>query len=174
MVDRAKEMPGLSSQTPPADILESASSRAEAEYDGEFAPVSNKIFSTGIGQEETHEAIETLRREIAEDILASGTTFSSPFEVPPGAVQVGDDDTNGRYLKVPLVYCDQTASNRTVGSIEDYVQEKCLPFYGNTHTNTSITGAQSTAFVSEARQIVAEETNGRITGKASLDVVLFA
>ena len=32
----------------------------------------------------------------------------------------------------------------------------------------------STAFVAEARQIVAEETNAKITGKASLDVVLFA
>ena len=31
-----------------------------------------------------------------------------------------------------------------------------------------------TAFVAEARQIVAEETNAKITGKASLDVVLFA
>jgi hypothetical protein len=31
-----------------------------------------------------------------------------------------------------------------------------------------------TAFVAEARQIVAEETNAKITGKASLDVVLFS
>jgi len=46
--------------------------------------------------------------------------------------------------------------------------------YGNTHTNTSISGSQSTAFVAEARQIIAEECGAKITGKASRDVVLFA
>jgi len=74
---------------------------------------------------------------------------------------------------LPLVYCDQTASNRACTSIERYMEQVCLPLYGNTHTNTSITGSQSTAFVAEARQIVAEETNAKISGKASLDVVLF-
>ena len=53
------------------------------------------------------------------------------------------------------------------------MQRVCLPLFGNTHTNTSITGSQSTAFVAEARQIVAEECNAKITGKASQDVVLF-
>jgi len=37
-----------------------------------------------------------------------------------------------------------------------------------------VTGSQSTAFVAEARQIVAEGVNAKITGKASLDVILFA
>lgn len=77
-------------------------------------------------------------------------------------------------MKVPLVYCDQTASNRPLASIEKYIYDACLPLYGNTHTNTSVTGSQSTAFVAEARQIVAEGVNAKITGKASLDVVLFA
>jgi selenocysteine lyase/cysteine desulfurase len=73
-----------------------------------------------------------------------------------------------------MVYCDQTASNRPLNSIEQYLKMTCFPLYGNTHTNTSITGAQSTAFVAEARQIVAEATNAKITGKASTDIVLFA
>ncbi|GMH76596.1 hypothetical protein TL16_g07135 [Triparma laevis f. inornata] len=38
---------------------------------------------------------------------------------------------------------------------------------------TSTTGSQSTAFVSESRQIISESTSARITGKASLDIVLF-
>jgi hypothetical protein len=79
-----------------------------------------------------------------------------------------------QFLRVPLIYCDHTASNRPISSIEQYIQQTCLPFYGNTHTNITITGSQSTAFVAEARQIVAEETNAKITGKAALDVVLFA
>jgi selenocysteine lyase/cysteine desulfurase len=77
-------------------------------------------------------------------------------------------------LKVPMVYCDFTASHRPLKSIEDYIHQTCLPFYGNTHTNTSVTGGQSSAFVSEARQIIAEVCNAKITGKASQDVVLFA
>ena len=77
-------------------------------------------------------------------------------------------------LQVPMVYCDFTASHRPLKSIERYISETCLPFYGNTHTNTSVTGGQSSAFVSEARQIIAEVCNAKITGKASEDVVLFA
>ena len=77
-------------------------------------------------------------------------------------------------LKVPMVYCDFTASHRPLKSIENYIKQVCLPFYGNTHTNSSVTGSQSSAFVSEARQIIAEACNAKITGKASQDVVLFA
>jgi hypothetical protein len=119
------------------------------------------------------QSIDSLRSLMASDVLKDGaslTTFSSPFEVPRGV----SNPSEKRYLDLPLVYCDQTASNRPVKSIEKYIEDVCLPFYGNTHTNTSITGSQSTAFVAEARQIVAEETNAKITGKASLDVVLFA
>ena len=39
--------------------------------------------------------------------------------------------------------------------------------------NITYTGSQSTAFVSEARQIVGECTNARITGKAARDTVIF-
>ena len=146
----------------PAESLENASSLAEAEHDGELAPAKVLPEISSNKEESVTDALETLRESIATDVLASKDQFASPFQL---------DNKN---VQVPLVYCDQTASNRTLQSVEDYIQEKCLPLYGNTHTNTSITGAQSTAFVAEARQIVAEETNARITGKASLDVVLFA
>lgn len=48
-----------------------------------------------------------------------------------------------------------------------------MPCHANTHTNITYTGSQSTAFVSEARQIVAEATGARVTGKASVDSVIF-
>ncbi|GMI13398.1 hypothetical protein TrVE_jg3024 [Triparma verrucosa] len=74
---------------------------------------------------------------------------------------------------VPLVYCDTVASGRPQKSIESHFSKNVLPYLANTHTTTSTTGSQSTAFVAEARQIIAEGTGARITGKASKDVVLF-
>jgi hypothetical protein len=108
-------------------------------------------------------AFEELRQRVAADMMGHDTMFTSPLEWKPGS-----------NLQVPLVYCDFTASSRPLQSIEDYLDTTCIPFYGNTHTNTSITGSQSSAFVSEARQIIAEACNAKITGKASQDVVLFA
>ena len=108
-------------------------------------------------------AMDEVRESVAKDMLGSGTSFASPFEWKAGDA-----------VKVPLVYCDFTASHRPLKSIEKYIEDSCIPFYGNTHTNTSVTGSQSTAFCSEARQIIAETCGAKITGKASQDVVLFA
>jgi selenocysteine lyase/cysteine desulfurase/tRNA(Ile)-lysidine synthase TilS/MesJ len=72
-----------------------------------------------------------------------------------------------------LVYADWTASGRAHTLVETYINEQVLPLYGNTHTTTSITGSQSTCFRHEARQIVAEAVNAKVTGRAAEDVVLF-
>ena len=158
------EMPSAEEQHEPTiETLECGSSLAELEHGVEDRPESAVNASIN--------SVASLRETLAEDVLTSSSmieTFTSPFEVPPSI------KSTEKYLQVPLVYCDQTASNRPVQSIEDYMGKVCLPLYGNTHTNTSITGSQSTAFCAEARQIVAEGTNSKITGKASLDVVLFA
>jgi hypothetical protein len=176
-IDRKmKEMPENA-----VEKMECGTSLAELEYYGGQMDVPRKEESSsdspslGLKEEApgNPQSIDSLRSLMASDVLKDGanlTTFSSPFEVPRGV----SNPSEKRYLDLPLVYCDQTASNRPVKSIEKYMEDVCLPFYGNTHTNTSITGSQSTAFVAEARQIVAEETNAKITGKASLDVVLFA
>jgi len=107
-----------------------------------------------------------LRESICSDIIGDKTTFSSPFALPASS-------TSCSSIQVPLIYCDHTASNRSLKSIEAYLEDQCLPVYGNTHTLTSYTGSQSTSFVAEARQIVAECVNAKITGKASSDVVMF-
>ena len=149
--------------------LECGTSLAEREHCAAEDGAPPRSFSAPEMVDGTMSCESDLRSTLASDILTSGgtiQTFVSPFEVT-----TKDGRKN---LTVPLVYCDQTASNRPVRSIERYMEENCLPLYGNTHTNTSITGSQSTAFVAEARQIVAEGTNAKITGKASLDVVLFA
>jgi len=127
----------------------------------------------------TYDSIDDLRSSLVKDLITTKsvvvnknnegngiphTTFASPFSLK--------SESNTPF-QLPCVYCDHTASNKSVASMEQYLQQACLPFYANTHTNTSVTGSQSTAFVAEARQIVAEETNAKITGKASQDVVLF-
>lgn len=60
----------------------------------------------------------------------------------------------------PLIYADYTASGRALGFIEDTIRERVLPFYANTHTETSYTGAQSTAYREQARAIIREAVNG--------------
>lgn len=140
-----------------------------------FTVSSSTVGSSTVGSStassSARDAIEQLRRMIAEDVVSGSSSksgkrfFSSPFIQPlspPLAAQ-------GSSMQVPLVYADQTASNRALISVEQYLFDECLPLYGNTHTNTSLTGSQSTSFVAEARKIVAEGCNAN-----SSDVVLFA
>jgi len=77
------------------------------------------------------------------------------------------------YGQKPIVYADWTASGRPMDKVEKYLLKEVMPFYGNTHTAASITGHQSTCFRHEARQIVAESVNAKVTGKAAEDVVIF-
>lgn len=44
-------------------------------------------------------------------------------------------------------------------SIERFMRDEVLPVYGNTHTTSSETGAQTTSFREEARHIIAEAVN---------------
>lgn len=153
------------------NLLECGSSLAEREHCASGVPPTPQSLKAPAMVDGAFQSVSDLRTALASDAITSKgatiQTFVSPFET---SIKHGQKSN----VTVPLVYCDQTASNRPVRSIERYMEETCLPLYGNTHTNTSITGSQSTAFVSEARQIVAESTNAKITGKASLDVVLFA
>ncbi|CAH0490865.1 unnamed protein product [Peronospora farinosa] len=92
---------------------------------------------------------------IARNIVGRQTLFESPF----GA-------------RV-LCYADFTASSKSLQCIEDYLNQEVMPLYGNTHTTTSITGLQTTCFRHEARQIVAQAVNAKITGRGAEDCVLF-
>jgi selenocysteine lyase/cysteine desulfurase len=58
-----------------------------------------------------------------------------------------------------LLYADYTASGRAVDFIEDYIRDKILPSYGNTHTTSSRTGIQTTKFREEARKIIANSVH---------------
>jgi selenocysteine lyase/cysteine desulfurase len=68
----------------------------------------------------------------------------------------------------PLVYADYTASGRAVSFIEDFIRDTVLPLYGNTHTEASATGRQTTALREQARQVIHRSVHG-----GDEDVVLF-
>ena len=53
-----------------------------------------------------------------------------------------------------LLYADYVASGRALSFIEDAVRDHVLPFYGNTHTETSFTGRRSTQLREMARRAV--------------------
>ena len=68
----------------------------------------------------------------------------------------------------PLVYADYVASGRALTQVEDYITRHVLPFYANTHTDTSFTGAYSTNLREDARGEIARLT------KADACSVIFA
>ncbi|GMF28495.1 unnamed protein product [Phytophthora lilii] len=92
---------------------------------------------------------------IARNVVGRRTLFESPF----GARA--------------LSYADFTASSKPLRCVEDYMAREVAPLYGNTHTTTSVTGLQTTCFRHEARQIVAQAVNAKITGRGAEDCVLF-
>ncbi|HEY4607544.1 MAG TPA: aminotransferase, partial [Acidimicrobiia bacterium] len=76
--------------------------------------------------------VETIR----ESVIGKDTAVETPF----GLRRVS--------------YADYTASGRSLSLIEDFIRDQVLPLYANTHTETSGTGLQTTAFREESREII--------------------
>ncbi|ASZ12502.1 aminotransferase class V-fold PLP-dependent enzyme [Chitinophaga pendula] len=72
------------------------------------------------------------------------------------------------YGQQKLLYADWTASGRAYGPIEMYIQQEILPFAGNTHTHTTITGTLMSAAYAEAKVIVKAHVNA-----GADDILLF-
>lgn len=88
--------------------------------------------------------------EVQRDIVGNRATLHTP------------------YGERPLIYADYTASGRAVGFIEDNIRNKVLPYYANTHTEASFTGAQTNALREAARSAIRQSVNG-----GSADKVIF-
>lgn len=61
--------------------------------------------------------------------------------------------------KREMVYADYTASGRCLKFLEDYMLNIVSPMYANTHTEASMTGAQTTRLREEARDIISQSVN---------------
>ncbi|UUP18097.1 aminotransferase class V-fold PLP-dependent enzyme [Nitratireductor thuwali] len=73
---------------------------------------------------------------------------------------IGEDATiDGPFGPKPLIYADYVASGRALAQVEDFVRERVLPYYANSHTEASFCGSYSTRLREEARRIVKESVN---------------
>ena len=82
---------------------------------------------------------------------------------------IGDDAVlDGPFGPRRLVYADYTASGRALSFVEDYIRDRVLPLYANTHTEASATGLHTTALREDARGIIHGAVNG-----GEDDVVVF-
>eukprot|EP00930_Biecheleria_cincta_P069297 TRINITY_DN57050_c0_g1_i1.p1 TRINITY_DN57050_c0_g1~~TRINITY_DN57050_c0_g1_i1.p1 ORF type:complete len:1174 (-),score=141.77 TRINITY_DN57050_c0_g1_i1:75-3563(-) len=94
---------------------------------------------------------------------------ASPSDDPAATKQLQEflrSETVGidHIIKTPfgarrLVYTDFTASGRALKWIENFIQDRVLPCYGNTHTLSTATARQSTFFRNEARQVIKHYLN---------------
>ncbi len=57
--------------------------------------------------------------------------------------------------RLPMLYADYVASGRALRQVEDFVMDHVLPYYANTHTETSFCGAWSTGLREAARREIA-------------------
>ena len=117
--------------------------------------------STPLSVKEAWDKIYALRCQLANDVISDPPspssddnnntdnnnshkynfpTFISPYEQPTTITTNNNNNNNSQSsskykgMSIPLVYCDQTASQRFIYSIENYIRDVTMPCYANTHT----------------------------------------
>ncbi|MBW4985377.1 aminotransferase class V-fold PLP-dependent enzyme [Mameliella sp. CS4] len=83
---------------------------------------------------------------------------------------IGEDaKIEGPYGLRPLIYADYVASGRALTQVEDFVRDRVLPYYANTHTQASYCGEYMTRLREAARAEIA-----RMVGAGDGMSVIFA
>jgi selenocysteine lyase/cysteine desulfurase len=59
-----------------------------------------------------------------------------------------------------VTYADYTASGRSLDFIEDFIRDAVLPWYANTHTESSGTGRQTSQLREDARRMIHDAVGG--------------
>ena len=74
---------------------------------------------------------------------------------------IGDDVVlDGPFGPRRLVYADYTASGRSLTFLEEFIRQEVMPFYANTHSESSGTGAQTSQLREDARTIIHQAVGG--------------
>jgi selenocysteine lyase/cysteine desulfurase len=89
----------------------------------------------------TETSLENYFATFRRNVIGNKQTFESPF---------GEKE---------IIYADWTASGRAYRPIEEFIQKEILPFVGNTHTETTITGTLMSKAYEEAKVIVKQHVN---------------
>lgn len=75
---------------------------------------------------------------------------------------------DGPFGARPLLYADYVASGRALAQVEDFIRDRVLPYYANSHTQASYCGAFTTRLREAARAEIA-----RLTGAGKGTSVVF-
>ena len=82
---------------------------------------------------------------------------------------IGDDiEIKGPFGQIRLIYADYVASGRALDQVEDFIRQRVLPYYANSHTEASYCGS----FMTELRKASREEV-ARMTGAGQGTSVVF-
>jgi selenocysteine lyase/cysteine desulfurase len=74
---------------------------------------------------------------------------------------IGDDvELTGPYGPRRITYADHMASGRSLTFVEDHIRDAVLPFYANTHTESSGTGRRTSLLRRQAREIIHRAVGG--------------
>ncbi|MFV1883442.1 MAG: aminotransferase class V-fold PLP-dependent enzyme [Balneola sp.] len=79
-----------------------------------------------------------------------------------------DQGFESPYGKQKILYADWIASGRMYGPIEERIRNEILPFVGNTHTETTVTGTAMTKAYHKAKQLIKKQVNA-----SDKDVLIF-
>ena len=82
---------------------------------------------------------------------------------------IGDDiEIKGPFGRIRLIYADYVATGRALEQVEDFICQRVLPYYANSHTEVSYCGS----FMTELREASREEV-ARMTGAGRGTSVVF-